>query len=37
MHILSLIKEVKIYNGENTVSSTNSAGKTVQPSVKEWN
>ena len=27
----------KAYNGEKTISSTNGAGKTGQPLVKEWN
>ena len=34
MDILSLTKEAKIYNGEKTISSTSSAGKTCQPRVK---
>jgi len=35
MDTLSLIKEVKIYNGEKIVSSTSGAGKTGQLDVKE--
>ena len=37
MDTLSLTKEARIYNGENTISSTSVAGKTGQPLVKEWN
>ena len=36
MDTLSLIKEAKIYNGVNTISLTNGAGKTGQPLVKEF-
>ena len=35
MDTLSLTREVKMYNGENTVSLTSGAGKTGQPHVKE--
>ena len=35
MDTLFLTKEAKIYNGENTISLTSSAGKTGQPHVKE--
>ena len=35
MDTLSLTKEVKIYNGEKTISLTSGAGKTGQPLVKE--
>ena len=35
MYTLSLTKESKIYNGENTISLTSGAGKTGQPLVKE--
>ena len=35
MDTLSLTKEVKIYNGEETISLTSDAGKTSQPPVKE--
>ena len=35
MHILSLTKEAKIYNGEKTISSKIGAGKTGQIHVKE--
>ena len=35
MDTLSLTKEAKIYNGENTVSSTSGAGKAGQLRVKE--
>ena len=34
MDTLSLTKEARIYNGEKTISLTNGAGKTGQPSVK---
>ena len=34
---LSLTKEAKIYNGEETISLTSGAGKTGQPPVKERN
>ena len=37
MNILSLTKEVRIYNGEKTISLTSCAGKSGQPLVKEWN
>ena len=37
MVTLSLIKEVRIYNGEKTASSISGAGKTGQLQVKEWN
>ena len=33
----STTKEARIYNGEKTVSSISSAGKTGQLCVKEWN
>ena len=32
----SMRKEARIYNGENTASSINGAGKTGQLHVKEW-
>ena len=35
MDTISLTKEVKIYNGEMTISLTSGAGKTGQPLVKE--
>ena len=35
MDTLSLTKEAKIYNGENTISLTSGARKTGQPPVKE--
>ena len=35
MDTLSLRKEVKIYNEENTMSLTSGAGKTGQPPVKD--
>ena len=35
MDTLSLTKEARIYNGENTLSLTSGAGKTGQPLVKE--
>ena len=35
MNTLSLTKEAKIYNGEETIFLTSGAGKTGQPSVKE--
>ena len=35
MDTLSLTKEVRIYNGEKTISLTSAAGKTGQPLVKE--
>ena len=35
MDTLSLTKEARIYNGEKTISLTNSFGKTGQPLVKE--
>ena len=35
MDTLYLIKEVKTYNGEKTISLTSGAGKTGQPPVKE--
>ena len=35
MDTLSLTKEAKIYNGEQTISLTSGAGKTGQPLVKE--
>ena len=35
MDNLSLTKEVRIYNGLNTISLTSGAGKTGQPLVKE--
>ena len=35
MDILSLTKEVKVYNGEKIFSLTSDAGKTGQPLVKE--
>ena len=35
MDILSLTKEVRIYNGEKTISLTSGAGETGQPLVKE--
>ena len=35
MDTLSLTKEARIYNGENIISLTSSAGKTGQPPVKE--
>ena len=34
---LSFTKEAKIYNGEKTTCLTSGAGKTGQPSIKEWN
>ena len=34
---LSLTKEAKIYNGENTISLTSGAGKIGQPFAKECN
>ena len=37
MDTLSLTKEAKIYNREKTISLISGAGKTGQPSVKEWN
>ena len=37
MDTLSLTKEGRIYNGVKTISLTIGAGKTGQPSVKEWN
>ena len=37
MGTLSLTKESRIYNGEETVSSISGGGKTGQPHVKEWN
>ena len=37
MDILSVTKEAKIYNGEETISLTSGAGKTGQPPSKEWN
>ena len=37
MKSLTCIKEAKIYNGKKTTSLTSGAGKTGQPSVKEWN
>ena len=37
MDTLSLTKETKIYNGEETNSSTTGAGKIGQPPLKEWN
>ena len=36
MDILSLAKEARIYNGEQTISLTSGSGKTGQPLVKEW-
>ena len=36
MDTLSLRKEAKAYNRGKTVSSTNGAGKSGQPHVKEW-
>ena len=35
METLSFTKEVRIYSGEKTISSTSGAGKTGQPLVKE--
>ena len=35
MDTLSLTKEVRIYNGENTISLTSDAGKTGQLPVRE--
>ena len=35
MDNLTLTKETRIYNGEKTISLTNDARKTGQPSVKE--
>ena len=35
MDTLSLTEEVKIYNGEKTISLTSGVGKTGQPYVKE--
>ena len=35
MDTLYLTKEARIYNGEKTISVTNSAAKTSQPLVKE--
>ena len=35
MDTLSLTKEARIYNGENTISLTGGVGKTDQPLVKE--
>ena len=37
MDTLSLTKEAKIYNGEQTISLTSGAGNTGQLLVKEWN
>ena len=37
MVTLALIKEARIYNGENTASSISGAGKTGQLHVKEGN
>ena len=37
MVTLLLIKEARIYNGENTASSISGAGETGQLHVKEWN
>ena len=35
MDTLSMTKEARIYNGEETISLTSGAGKIDQPSVKE--
>jgi len=35
MDILSMTKEARIYDGEETISLTSGAGKTCQPLVKE--
>ena len=35
MDNLSLTKEARLYNGENTISLTSGVGKTGQPRVKE--
>ena len=37
MGTLSLTKELRIYNGEKTISLTSGAGKIGQPLVKGWN
>ena len=37
MDTLSLTKEAKTYNGVNTISLTNGAGKSGQPSITEEN
>ena len=37
MGTLSMTKEARMYNGEETASSINGAGETGQLHIKEWN
>ena len=37
MGTLPMTKEARMYNGEETASSVNGAGKTGQLHIKEWN